>query len=145
MSQLLHPSALDDFGLPATLTAYLRNFSHRTGIRAQLAETMDMRLAAAIELCVYRIVQEALNNVAQHSGASACTVSLSGGRDMLRLVIEDNGCGPAAGRFGAGRGARRDRYARTRAGAGRNVCDQRTRRRRNLPRRHAATRDRFGE
>src|SRR6185369_12434721 len=50
MSQLLHPSALDDFGLPATLTAYLRNFSHRTGIRAQLAETMDMRLAAAIEL-----------------------------------------------------------------------------------------------
>jgi signal transduction histidine kinase len=30
MSQLLHPSALDDFGLPATLTAYLRNFSHRT-------------------------------------------------------------------------------------------------------------------
>ena len=104
MSQLLHPSALDDFGLPATLTAYLRNFSHRTGIRAQLAETMDMRLAAAIELCVYRIVQEALNNVAQHSGASACTVSLSGGRDMLRLVIEDNGCGPGGGRFGSGRG-----------------------------------------
>ena len=104
MSQLLHPSALDDFGLPATLTAYLRNFSHRTGIRAQFAETMDMRLAAAIELCVYRIVQEALNNVAQHSGASACTVSLSRGRDMLRLVIEDNGCGPAGGRFGSGRG-----------------------------------------
>src|SRR5207342_903071 len=35
MSQLLHPSVLDDFGLPATLTTYLRNFSHRTGIRAQ--------------------------------------------------------------------------------------------------------------
>jgi signal transduction histidine kinase len=104
MSQLLHPSALDDFGLPATLTAYLRNFSHRTGIRAQLAETIDIRLAAAIELCVYRIVQEALNNIAQHSGATACTVSLSGGRDMLRLLIEDNGCGPAGGRFGSGRG-----------------------------------------
>ena len=68
MSQRLHPSALDDFGLPATLTAYLKNFAHRTGIRAQLAEMMDMRLAPAIELCVYRIVQEALNNVAQHSG-----------------------------------------------------------------------------
>ena len=104
MSQLLHPSALDDFGLPATLTAYLRNFSHRTGIRAQLAEAMDTRLASAIELCVYRIVQEALNNVAQHSGASACTISLNAGDGALRLVVEDNGCGPAGGRFGYGRG-----------------------------------------
>ena len=93
MSQLLHPSALDDFGLPATLTAYLRNFSHRTGIRAQLAETLDTRLAPEIELCVYRIVQEALSNVARHSGATACTVSLNSGGGMLRLVIEDNGRG----------------------------------------------------
>jgi signal transduction histidine kinase len=104
MSQLLHPSALDDFGLPATLTTYLKHFSHRTGIRAQLAETMDMRLAPAIELCVYRIVQEALNNVAQHSGARACTVSLSTAAKTLRLVVEDNGRGPAAGRFGHSRG-----------------------------------------
>jgi signal transduction histidine kinase len=104
MSQLLHPSALDDFGLPATLTVYLRHFSHRTGIRAQLAETMDTRLAPAIELCVYRIVQEALNNVAQHSSASSCTVSLNAGNDMLRLVVEDNGCGPGGGRFAHGRG-----------------------------------------
>jgi signal transduction histidine kinase len=106
MSQLLHPSALDDFGLPATLTAYLRNFSHRTGIRAQLAETMDARLAPAIELCVYRIVQEALNNIAQHSGATACTVSLNAGGGLLRLVVEDNGRGidAAAGRLASGRG-----------------------------------------
>jgi len=96
MSQLLHPSALDDFGLPATLTAYLRNFSHRTGIRAQLAETMEARLAPDIEVCVYRIVQEALSNVARHSGASACTVSLNSGGGMLRLVIEDNGRGVAS-------------------------------------------------
>jgi signal transduction histidine kinase len=104
MSQLLHPSALDDFGLPATLTTYLRNFSHRTRIRAQLAETMGTRLAPPIELCVYRIVQEALNNVAQHSGANACTVSLSTGANLLRLVVEDNGRGPGNGRFGRGLG-----------------------------------------
>ena len=106
MSQLLHPSALDDFGLPATLTTYLRNFSHRTGIRAQLAETMEARLAPEIELCVYRIVQEALNNVAQHSGATACTVSLNAGGGMLRLAVEDNGRGldAAAGCLGSGRG-----------------------------------------
>jgi signal transduction histidine kinase len=104
MSQLLHPSALDDFGLPATLTTYLRNFSHRTGIRAQLAETLDARLGPEIEVCVYRIVQEALSNVAQHSGATACTVSLNSGGRMLRLVIEDNGRGIGATRARSARG-----------------------------------------
>jgi signal transduction histidine kinase len=106
MSQLLHPSALDDFGLPATLTAYLRNFSHRTGVRAQLAETMETRLAPDIEVCVYRIVQEALSNVARHSGATACTVSLNSGGGMLRLVIEDNGrgVGSVAKRLASGPG-----------------------------------------
>ena len=64
LSQLLHPSMLDDFGLPTTLTTYLRSFSQRTGIRAQLAETIDDRLVPAIEVCVYRIVQEAFNNIA---------------------------------------------------------------------------------
>jgi signal transduction histidine kinase len=96
LSQLLHPSMLDDFGLPATLTAYLRNFAHRTGIRAQLAETIDARLPPQVELCVYRIVQEALSNVAQHSEATACTVSLSAGGGLLRLLVEDNGRGLTA-------------------------------------------------
>jgi signal transduction histidine kinase len=96
LSQLLHPSMLDDFGLPATVTAYLRNFSQRTGIRAQLAETIDDRLSPAAEVCVYRIVQEALSNVGQHSGATACTVSLSAGVATLQLVIEDNGRGLGA-------------------------------------------------
>jgi len=106
MSQLLHPSVLDDFGLPPTLTTYLRNFSQRAGIRAQLAETMEARLAPVIEVCVYRIVQEALSNVAQHSGATACTVSLSSGGGLLRLVVEDNGRGvaPAANPLAAGGG-----------------------------------------
>ena len=106
MSQLLHPSVLDDFGLPATLTTYLRNFSQRAGIRAQLAETMEARLAPEIEVCVYRIVQEALSNVAQHSGATACTVTLNAGGGLMRLVVEDNGrgVGPTANRLAAGRG-----------------------------------------
>jgi len=106
MSQLLHPSVLDDFGLPATLRTYLRNFSQRTGIRAQLAETMEARLAPEIELCVYRIIQEALSNVARHSGATACTVTLNAGGGLLRLIIEDNGrgVGLVATRITEGRG-----------------------------------------
>jgi signal transduction histidine kinase len=108
LSQLLHPSMLDDFGLPTTLATYLRSFSQRTGVRAQLAETIDDRLVPASEVCVYRIVQEALNNIVQHSGATACTVSLSAGEGTLRLVVEDNGRGlgpfprPADARQGLG-------------------------------------------
>jgi signal transduction histidine kinase len=93
LSQVLHPSMLDDFGLPTTLATYLRNFSQRTGIRAHLAETIDTRLTPPIEVCIYRIVQEALNNIVQHSGASACTVSLRAGGGLMMLIVEDNGCG----------------------------------------------------
>jgi signal transduction histidine kinase len=94
LSQLLHPSMLDDFGLPEAVNAHLRNFSTRTGIRTQLThERMDDRLPPEIEVCVYRIVQEALTNVARHSGASSCTVSLVRREGMLHLTIEDDGRG----------------------------------------------------
>jgi signal transduction histidine kinase len=93
LSQLLHPSTLDDFGLPATLSTYLHRFSERTGIRAQLAATLEDRLPSEIEACIYRIVQEAMNNIAQHSAATACAVVLEAERDRVRLEIEDNGHG----------------------------------------------------
>ncbi len=94
LSQLLHPSMLDDFGLPEALAAYLRSFSKRTGIRAQFThERMDERLAQEVEVCVYRIVQEALTNVARHSGASSCTVALARRDGLLHLTIEDDGRG----------------------------------------------------
>lgn len=94
LSQLLHPSMLDDFGLPEALRAHLRSFSTRTGIRAQLThERMDDRLSPELEVCVYRIVQEALTNVARHSGASSCTVSLVRRDGFLHLAVEDDGKG----------------------------------------------------
>ena len=96
LSQLLHPSMLDDFGLPEALRAHLRSFSSRTGIRAQLThERMDDRLPPELEVCVYRIVQEALTNVARHSGASSCTVSLVRRDGFLHLAVEDDGKGIA--------------------------------------------------
>jgi signal transduction histidine kinase len=94
LSQLLHPSMLDDFGLPEALVAHLRSFSTRTGIRAQFThERMDERLSPEVEVCVYRIVQEALTNVARHSGASSCTVALVRRDGLLHLTIEDDGRG----------------------------------------------------
>jgi signal transduction histidine kinase len=94
LSQLLHPSMLDDFGLPEALRAHLRSFSKRTGVRAQLThERMDDRLPQELEVCVFRIVQEALTNVARHSGATSCTVSLIRRDGFLHLTVEDDGCG----------------------------------------------------
>src|SRR5262245_45257417 len=95
MSQLLHPSTLDDFGLPETLTAYVSSFSKRSGIRAQFScSGLGARLPADVEVCVYRIVQEALTNVARHSGAEQCSVELTLHDGNLCLAIEDTGCGP---------------------------------------------------
>jgi signal transduction histidine kinase len=94
LSQLLHPSMLDDFGLPEALAAYLRGMSKRTGIRAHLTHAgLDGRLPADVEVSVYRIVQEALTNVARHSGARTCNVAIARADGSLRLVIEDDGCG----------------------------------------------------
>ena len=94
LSQLLHPSTLDDFGLPETLAAYLRNFSKRTGIRAHFThEGGDDRMPADVEVCLYRIVQEALTNVARHSGALSCDVSLRRSADEVELIVEDSGRG----------------------------------------------------
>ena len=94
LSQLLHPSMLDDFGLPETLAAYLRNFTKRTGIRAHLThEGGDERMPADVEVCLYRIVQEALTNVARHSGALSCDVFLRRSGDEVELTVEDSGRG----------------------------------------------------
>ena len=94
MSQLLHPSMLDDFGLPETLQTYLRGFSKRSGIRAQITtERMEERLPADVEVGLYRIVQEALTNVLKHANATACTVRLVRRDDHVHLTVDDDGRG----------------------------------------------------
>jgi signal transduction histidine kinase len=94
LSQLLHPAMLDDLGLPDTLNWYLRGFSQRTGIRADLVhEGMEERLPSGVEVCAYRVVQEALTNVARHSRASICHLRLRRSPESLQIVVEDDGRG----------------------------------------------------
>jgi signal transduction histidine kinase len=94
LSQLLHPSMLDDFGLPEALRSYLRTFSKRTGISAQFIQNgKEQRLPQAMEVCVYRIVQEALTNVLRHSGARNVVVTLSQMANGLEMTIDDDGHG----------------------------------------------------
>ena len=65
LSRLLHPAVLDDLGLPDAADAYLRDFSQRYGVKAYLRQHgMTGRLAEGSEVAAYRMIQEALTNVA---------------------------------------------------------------------------------
>ena len=71
LSHLLHPALLDDLGLAAAVEWYLKGFGKRHGVRAELLhDRMDERLAPETEAAVYRIIQEALTNVAKHAKAT---------------------------------------------------------------------------
>jgi signal transduction histidine kinase len=94
LSQMLHPAMLDDLGLPETVAWYLNAFSKRTGIRVELVrDRMEERLASEIETCLYRIVQEALTNVARHAEAPSCRIYLQRLPRAVLLTVEDDGKG----------------------------------------------------
>ena len=90
----LRPTALDDLGLLAALANYLRDWSARVNIAAELHSSgLTERLASEIETTLYRIAQEAMTNVARHAGASRVDVILQRQQDSVMLVVEDDGVG----------------------------------------------------
>ncbi len=91
----LRPTALDDLGLLAALTNHLHEWSQRTNIAAELHTSglLDDRLAPEAETALYRIAQEALNNVAKHSRARRVEVILERRSDFVLLIVEDDGVG----------------------------------------------------
>lgn len=93
LSQLLRPVILDDFGLDAGLRWLIERFTQRTRIDVEYHSNFNGRMAEAIETHLFRITQEALTNIARHSGASQTWVRLDAGDGRVRLVIEDNGHG----------------------------------------------------
>jgi signal transduction histidine kinase len=99
LSHLLHPPLLDDLGLPSAIEWYLRGFMKRHGIRVELvADPIPGRLTAETEAASYRIVQEALTNVAKHAHATTCRVYLQRLPHTVLITVEDDGVGfdPAA-------------------------------------------------
>jgi signal transduction histidine kinase len=94
LSHLLHPALLDDLGLTAALTWYVKGFTKRHGVSVELLhEHMVERLSPEIESAAYRIVQEALTNVARHAQAQSCRVALRQLAGTLFVRIEDDGVG----------------------------------------------------
>jgi signal transduction histidine kinase len=94
LSQTLHPSILEELGLESTVDWYLSTVNKQLGIdvtyqRAGTAIPID----ATIGIHVYRVLQEALSNVARHSGADRAVVRLQVEPRMLTLEVEDHGRG----------------------------------------------------
>jgi signal transduction histidine kinase len=88
---------LNDFGLAVTLQAYVHGFSERSGVRTELVlDRMEARVPSDVEVCAYRIVQEALTNVAKHAAATSCRVYLHRLPHSLLVTVEDDGKGIAA-------------------------------------------------
>jgi signal transduction histidine kinase len=100
----LRPTALDDLGLVPALSEYVGRWSERTGVAAgfQPLGLEDGRLPPEVETAVYRVVQEALNNVAKHAGAGRVSVMVSRQGGELVAVVEDDGRGFDPGRAGSG-------------------------------------------
>ncbi len=94
LSRLLHPAMLDDLGLPAAVDSYLRGFGTRYGLRVELLiDRMDERLQPETEVTAYRVIQEALTNVARHAQAQTCRVYLQRLAATILITIEDDGIG----------------------------------------------------
>ena len=90
----LRPAMLDDLGLGPALRSHARGFSRRSGVPA------DVRIDGEIEsvpepqrTCIYRVVQEALNNCSRHAHAKHAIVTVYGGADRVTVTIQDDGVG----------------------------------------------------
>jgi PAS domain S-box-containing protein len=94
LSKQMRPEILDELGLTATLGSYIKDFQRLTGIHTEfIDDTTDKPLPPNLETHLYRIVQEALSNIAQHARATRAVIRLEENDDELFLSIMDDGVG----------------------------------------------------
>jgi signal transduction histidine kinase len=99
----LSPLVLEELGLIAAIRKEAKDFTKRTGVRTRVAVSDAVgRLSNQTETAVYRVIQEALHNVAKHANARNVTLQMNREGDAISLVIQDDGVGiahgPVAGR-----------------------------------------------
>jgi len=94
LSHALHPVVLDEAGLESALDVYLPAFERQNGIAIRYEKTGASReLDRDVSIHLYRVTQEALTNVARHSGAKSVAVRLAFEPDRVTLEVEDHGVG----------------------------------------------------
>jgi signal transduction histidine kinase len=114
LSQTLHPSALEDAGLEGTIDWYLSTVKRQTGVEVFYQRSgQERQIEGAVAIHVYRVLQEALSNVARHSGSDQAWVRLQLDDRRLQLEVEDHGkgIGADASRRGLGMVGMRERAA----------------------------------
>jgi two-component system sensor histidine kinase UhpB len=102
----LRPEALDDLGLPSALAVLCERFSDRSGLELarRISESLPP-LSPEVELVIYRVAQEALTNVARHSGSERAELALVVHDSRVSLTVRDWGRGLGSG-YVAGSGIR---------------------------------------
>jgi signal transduction histidine kinase len=98
MALLLRPSMLDDFGLVPALDWQARETAKRTGMHVHLTSELTDELPEEHKTCIYRVVQEALNNCARHAQASTVQVAVRRETGKILLSVLDDGSGFDPGR-----------------------------------------------
>ena len=93
MALLLRPSMLDDFGLLPALDWQARETAKRTGMRIEVSHELADELPEEHKTCIYRVVQEALNNCARHAQARVAQISVRSQPGQILLSVEDDGSG----------------------------------------------------
>lgn len=90
----LHPSILDDLGLPIALQQLMEDFSSRTGLKSTFRHAnVPPSMSRDLATCFYRIAQESLSNVARHANASRVEMDLVGVDHGIALSVTDDGRG----------------------------------------------------
>jgi len=105
LSQALHPVLLDEAGLESTLDWYIPTVGRQTGLALHYEKTgQSFPVETTAGVHIYRVLQEALNNVSRHSGASDAWIWLRFLPDSLELEVEDHGKGFVAAKMQRGIG-----------------------------------------
>lgn len=93
LSHELRPAVLDHLGLKPALQFLADNVARRTRMTIAVGGDDPGRLPPALEIALYRIAQEALNNVVKHARASSASIELQAGRNRISCTVRDNGVG----------------------------------------------------
>jgi signal transduction histidine kinase len=104
--QEMYPMALKEKGLATTLREYVFEWENRNGVMINLIIQNPRRMPLEMEQALYRMIQEALANVARHSQADKVNVSLSYNSENIDLIVEDNGRGFNSNHRSGGMGLR---------------------------------------
>ena len=111
MARELRPPALDSLGLVAAVRQQVEALTASTSLAVDVVADVPPALPAGVEVAAYRIIVEAVANVARHAGASRASVRLSVERDALVIEVADDGVGIDEGATGVGTRAIHERAA----------------------------------